>query len=209
MIEERRWCPGCGLAVRAATMICPVCDVAIGDGVYEPRDPLDAVAWLIDPARQQLTRLLAIAPWPLLLAAAVVGLGTNGLAAVASCAMLIGLMIATAPTSLAHAVRSSTARARRNQAIERQDIASGPPGAWRANAYQRQVGIDGQAITAIFYLCFGVLVPVIALTTASVGGIRLGASVLLAWVALAVTTAFRSRRKTDAEGFAGIGVPVD
>ena len=209
MTQERRWCPGCGLAVRPATMICPVCDVAIGDGMYVPRDPLDAVARLIDPERQQLTRLLALAPWPVLAAALLIGLGTSGVGAVASGTLLIGLMILTAPKSLAHAVKRTSARGRRNQEIERQDIASGPPGAWRANAYKREIGIDAQAVSAIFYLFFGVLIPVVVMTTATAANGRVDASVLLTWVALIVATVFRSRRKTDAEGFTGIGVPTD
>ena len=209
MIEDRRWCPGCGLAVRPATMICPVCDVAIGDGVYIPRDPLDAIARLIDPQRQHLTRMLAIAPWPVLVAAFTIGLGTSGVGAVASCALLIGLMIVTAPASLTMAARGSSARGRRNQEIERQDIAAGPPGAWRANAYQRELGIDIAAMGGFFYLFFGVLVPVIVLTTATVGNVRVDAAVVLAWVALVIATVFRSRRKSDAEGFTGIGVPME
>lgn len=208
--EDRRWCPACGLAVRWATMICPVCDSAIGDGVYVDRDPLDAVARLIDPGRQQLTRLLAFTPWPVLAAALAMGLGTNGIFGVASCAILIGLMIVTAPESFAQAAPRPNPRRRSNQAIERQDIAVGPPGAWKASGFQREVGIGMAVISSWFWFGLGILVPAMVLTgSGNAGGFKLSASILLAWVALIVATVFRSRRKSDAEGFTGIGVPID
>lgn len=191
-------------------MVCPVCDSAIGDGVYVDRHPLDAVARLIDPGRQQLTRVLGFAPWPVLGAALVTSLGTNGVFAVVSCSILISLMIVTAPESFAQAAPRPSSRRRSNQAIERHDIAVGPPGAWKASGFQREVGIGMAVISSGFWFGLGILVPALVLTgSGNAGGFKLPASILLAWVALTIATVFRSRRKSDAEGFTGIGVPID
>jgi len=172
----------CGVVLRSTTTRCPACGTDVVAGATPTRvADLDAAAVLIDPGRQQLTTVFRATGVALLVIAAVLSIATPVWWAVALAALYVVHANVTAPRILRAPV----------------------PG--RAVVGDSEDFFRSELASMALGLFLGIIVPIAGFLTTD--DLRGRTAMLVVLVSTVATWIFRSRRESDADGFAGRGVP--